>query len=66
MKRACPPKRDRARRRVLLAVALAAIVATVPTFAQLARQSAERDGGLNEMVRTEQRFAARALASGWK
>ena len=70
MTRACPPKRDHARRRVLLTAALAAGVCAVPTFAQLARRSAsERESGtpaLNEMVRTEQRFAARALVVGWK
>src|SRR5258705_4493405 len=77
MKRACPPKRDRPRRWALLTVALVAIVATVPAYAQLARRSgaqlarrsAEREGGpsaLNEMVRTEQQFAARALVVGWK
>ena len=69
MKRACPPKRDRSRRWTLLTVVLVAIVATVPAYAQLARRSAEREGGpsaLNEMVRTEQQFAARALVVGWK
>ena len=69
MKRACPPKRDRSRRWALLTVALVATVATVPAYAQLARRSAEREGGpsaLNEMVRTEQQFAARALVVGWK
>jgi ketosteroid isomerase-like protein len=53
----------------LLTVALVAIVATVPAYAQLARRSAEREGGpsaLNEMVRMEQQFAARALVVGWK
>ena len=69
MKRACPPKRDRSRRWALLTVTLVAIVAAVPAYAQLARRSAEREGGastLNEMVRTEQQFAARALVVGWK
>ena len=66
MKRAWPPKRDRARRWALLTVAVVAIVATVPAYAQPARRSAEREDGLNDMVRTEQQFAARALVVGWK
>src|SRR5213593_4713474 len=52
----------------LLAAAMVAAVA-VPLFAQPARRSAQRKGGasaLDEMVRTEQRFAARALGVGWK
>jgi len=54
-------------RRALLVVAVAAaVIVAVPAFAQLARRSAEREGGLTEMVRTEQRFAARALVVGWK
>jgi ketosteroid isomerase-like protein len=35
-------------------------------FAQPARRSAEREGVLDEMVRTERRFAARAVVVGWK
>ena len=64
-------------KRTLLTVAMIAMVAAVPTFAQLARRpvqrsaqrevgSAEREAGLTEMVGTERRFAARALVVGWK
>src|SRR5258705_6792095 len=69
MRRVCPPKRDPSRRWALLTVALVAVVATVPAYAQLVRRSAEREGGpsaLNEMVRREQQFAARGLVVGWK
>lgn len=45
-------------KRSLPAVVLAAIVCAVPVLAQV--------DALDEMVRTEQRFAARALVVGWK
>jgi ketosteroid isomerase-like protein len=54
-------------KRALAVAASVAVVLAVPAFGQRAGRSAERDGGpLNEMVRTEQRFAARALVAGWK
>src|SRR5437867_1598722 len=55
-------------KRTLLAAAMMAAIAA-PLLAQPARRSAQREGGasaLDEMVRTEQRFAARAFVVGWK
>ena len=44
--------------RVLPTLALAVVVCAAPAFAQ--------NAALTDMMRTEQRFAARALAVGWK
>jgi hypothetical protein len=51
------PARERVRRRALLTAAAVALSLVVPL--------AQNDP-LDEMVRTEQRFAARALIVGWK
>jgi len=48
-----------ARRQTLLGVALAILVCAAPTLAQ-------GNAALTDMMRTEQRFAARARAVGWK
>ena len=52
------PKRHHTRRRVMT-MALAAIVCATATFAQ-------GNAALTDMMRAEQRFAARALVVGWK
>lgn len=49
-----------------LTVLFALIVCASLVLAQPARLSAQREGGLGEMVQTEQRFAGRALVVGWK
>jgi len=58
MTRTCAPDRG-ARRPTLLGVALAILVCAAPTLAQ-------GNAALTDMMRTEQRFAARALVVGWK
>ena len=58
MTRMCAPARG-ARSRRMTCVALAILACVAPVFAQ-------GNTPLTDMMRTEQRFAARALASGWK
>jgi ketosteroid isomerase-like protein len=54
--------------RTLTLAAAAAVVAALPAIGQPARSQPDERGStaLAEMVRTEQRFAARALVIGWK
>jgi ketosteroid isomerase-like protein len=54
----CAPDRG-ARRQTLLGVAFAILACAAPTLAQ-------GNAALTDMMRTEQRFAARALVVGWK
>lgn len=54
----CAPTRG-ARSRAMTGLALAILACAAPMFAQ-------GNAALASMMRTEQRFAARALASGWK
>jgi ketosteroid isomerase-like protein len=49
-----------------LTVLFALIACASLVLARPARLSAQREGGLGEMVQTEQRFAGRALVVGWK
>jgi ketosteroid isomerase-like protein len=49
-----------------LTVLFALVACASLVLAQPARLSAQREGGLGEMVQTEQRFAGRALVVGWK
>lgn len=58
MTRTCAPDRG-ARRQTLLGIALAILVCAAPALAQ-------DNAALTDMMRTEQRFAARALVVGWK
>jgi ketosteroid isomerase-like protein len=58
MTRTCAPDRG-ARRQTLLGVAFAILACAAPTLAQ-------GNAALTDMMRTEQRFAARALVVGWK
>jgi ketosteroid isomerase-like protein len=60
MTRVCAPGcRPVAARRALLVMTLAAVGCAAAVFAQ-------NNSALTEMMRTEQRFAARALVAGWK
>src|SRR4051794_221631 len=52
--------------RTLAALSLVVFALTLPLAAQGIARQGSGQAALNELFRTEQRFAARALAVGWK